>query len=157
MPALKAPAPRALVTHGFLYHGRGGAALMVAPLFAAGLVCPVPLLLPLPPRLIIVKYGGGQAPKPCASDEQGEGTKTATIPEPPRTPQDTSTPSKVQFTALGSLANGRQPMKFMVHGILCVQPPLARAAGLMQADPLLRGGQPGWPGQSPDGSVQSRG
>jgi hypothetical protein len=35
MPAFTAPLPSALVTHGFLYHGCDGAALMVAPLFAA--------------------------------------------------------------------------------------------------------------------------
>src|SRR5580658_9435409 len=36
MPAFTAPLPSALVTHGFLYQGCDGAALMVAPLFAAG-------------------------------------------------------------------------------------------------------------------------
>jgi len=35
IPVLKAPLAIAFVTHGFLYHGVGGAALIVAPLFAA--------------------------------------------------------------------------------------------------------------------------
>jgi hypothetical protein len=35
IPVLKAPLAIAFVTHGFLYHGVGGAALMVSPLFAA--------------------------------------------------------------------------------------------------------------------------
>src|SRR2546430_9989280 len=39
IPTLKAPAPRALVMHEFLYHGVGGAAPMVSPLFAATTPC----------------------------------------------------------------------------------------------------------------------
>lgn len=34
IPVLKAPLAIAFVTHGFLYHGVGGAALMVSSLFA---------------------------------------------------------------------------------------------------------------------------
>src|SRR5579859_3695983 len=117
-------------------------------------IFPPPLPPPLPPRLIVVRYGAGQ---PLSDGPRQGGVNVTEIVPEPRLPQEVSMPKLVQFTALGSLVKGIQPMELISQGMLGVQPPLARAAGLMQAGPVFRGGHPGWPGQRPRGSTLSMG